>query len=94
MKKLFGIVPPMTTPFDENEEINSSSIKWKKFLKSLDKLDDPLLSSIFKNGSDIQFDDKTGKLIVKFAKQFAFFQDTFDETRYREVLRSVSKLFQ
>jgi 4-hydroxy-tetrahydrodipicolinate synthase len=27
MKKLYGVVPPMTTPFDENEEINYGMLK-------------------------------------------------------------------
>ena len=55
--------------------------KWEVFLGALDVLKDPLLCSIFKNGEVITFDEKSGALQVKFSKQFAFYQDSLEETK-------------
>ncbi len=65
---------------EEEEEVKADVALWKQFLVSLNDLNDPLLSSIFKNGTVVQFDKKTGLLSVEFAQQFSFFKETIDET--------------
>ncbi|MFC1842365.1 DNA polymerase III subunit gamma/tau [Candidatus Dependentiae bacterium] len=53
---------------------------WDLFLSSLVKLEDPLLSSIFRNGEVLKFDSACGDLEVTFSKQFSFFKDSLKET--------------
>jgi len=65
---------------EEEEELQGDQKRWKEFLLSLDSLNDPLLTSVFKNGMSVEFNQETGKLSAKFAKQFAFFKETMDET--------------
>jgi len=55
--------------------------EWTNFLSSLDKLEDPLLSSIFKNGEVVAFDLQSGDLEVTFLKRFSFFKDSLQETK-------------
>lgn len=62
------------------EEDGSRVDAWQKFLGALTNLNDPLLTSIFKNGTVVQHDAATGQLMVMFAKQFSFFKETLDET--------------
>jgi len=52
---------------------------WEKFLVATQQLEDPLLSSIFKNGITCEKKDG-GQLVVQFAKRFAFFKETLQET--------------
>lgn len=56
-----------------------SSSNWDRFLIALDKLNDPLLSSIFKNGTFIKFDVVTGNIEVAFLKKFTFFKDSLQD---------------
>ena len=64
----------------KNESNISSGTTWDTFLSTLDKLEDPLLSSIFKNGEVSTFDTHSGDLEVIFLKRFSFFQDSLKET--------------
>ncbi|MCK5632895.1 DNA polymerase III subunit gamma/tau [bacterium] len=66
---------------EEEIEEEGSSSQWKAFLSSLDALKEPLLSSIFKNGTAVTFDKERAALAVTFAKQFAFFQETLNEMK-------------
>jgi len=65
---------------EEEEEVSGSmAADWKNFLVASEQLNDPLLSSIFRNG--ISCEKKDGdKLVVQFAKRFAFFKETLEET--------------
>ena len=49
--------------------------QWDFFVQQMDKIDDPLLVSIFKHGQYVSFNASTGNLEVAFAKQFVFFQE-------------------
>ncbi len=62
------------------EENEGKTCAWQKFLTALVQLNDPLLISVFKNGSVIQHDETSGELMVMFAKQFSFFKETISET--------------
>jgi len=54
--------------------------RWSSFLNLLSDLNDPLLSSIFKNGRFISFDSQTGQLQVEFLKRFSFFKDSLKDS--------------
>jgi len=54
---------------------------WHSFLSLLDTLNDPLLSSIFKNGKFVSFNKETGDLAIEYLRQFSFFKDSFEETK-------------
>jgi DNA polymerase III subunit gamma/tau len=62
------------------EEGSSQTNSWQAFLRALEQLNDPLLTSIFKNGSVVHYDAATGQLMVVFAQQFSFFKETLEET--------------
>ncbi|HML19039.1 MAG TPA: DNA polymerase III subunit gamma/tau [Candidatus Dependentiae bacterium] len=49
--------------------------QWSCFVKYIEELNDPLLSSVFKHGVCRNYDQETGVLDVAFAKQFIFFQE-------------------
>jgi len=55
--------------------------RWSQFLQKLDGLNDPLLSSIFKNGTIISFSESDKTVSLEFAKQFSFFKGTIEETK-------------
>jgi len=62
---------------EDNDEQEDDSL-WQQFLTKLDELNDPLLSSIFKNGRFVQFKQKTGVLEITFSKEFVFFKESLD----------------
>jgi len=85
--------------YEEEEEVSSKKpepkkecSKWDQFLTFLSKHDDPLLSSIFKQGKFISFDEANGNLKVEFLKQFSFFKDSIKET-YNDWFPLLSKVF-
>jgi DNA polymerase III subunit gamma/tau len=67
---------------EEIEEEAKDATLWKQFLTSLDGLSDPLLSSIFKNGTSVHFEKEKNILTVEFAQQFDFFKETIDDTSH------------
>jgi len=64
---------------EEEEEASGPKKLWKQFLEASKELNDPLLSSIFCNGLSCEKKDD-GRLVVQFAKRFAFFKETLEET--------------
>lgn len=65
---------------EEEEASGGTEVLWRLFLIDLDQLNDPLLSSVFKHASCSLFDQDMNVLTITFAKQFAFFKETIDET--------------
>ncbi len=51
------------------------SAAWRAVLAALERGDDPLLSSIFQQGTVKTFDEQAGKLDVQFSASFALFQE-------------------
>lgn len=49
-------------------------------MQNVEKLEDPLLTSIFKQGTFIQCNESTQHIEVKFAKDFSFFQDWLENS--------------
>ncbi len=67
---------------DEDEEYEEGSYDqaWEVFLKDVDMLGEPIVSSVFKQGAFVNFDQDKHKLEVKFSKDMSFFQDTLERT--------------
>lgn len=63
-----------------SEKKSGSNNNWDSFVDSLQKLKDPLIVSIFKQGEFVRFDSSCGDLEVRFSKKFAFFNDSLKET--------------
>ena len=54
---------------------NDTHVLWLSFVQQVERIDDQLLMSIFKNGQCRSFESSTGIVQVAFAKQFVFFQE-------------------
>jgi len=54
---------------------------WDDFLTSVESLEDPLLSSIFKQGKFEGFDSDTHTVTVSFSKEFKFFNEWLENAR-------------
>ena len=66
---------------DEKEEEDEFVEQWAVFVQSVEKLNNSLVTSIFKQGHLLQLDKKTGCLTVEFHKELIFFKDWLEETR-------------
>jgi len=77
---------------DEERCEKTEQSDWGKFLSLLNSLNDPLLTSIFKNGTFVAFDAQSGKLELQFLKQFSFFNDSLKETE-KQWLPFLQKVF-
>jgi len=68
---------------DSNEESEEDEYveQWAVFIQGVEKIDNSLLTSIFKQGHLLQFDKNTGCLTVEFYKELIFFKDWLEETR-------------
>jgi len=65
---------------NREESKKSKASSWDTFLLSLEQLNNPLLSSIFKNGEFVKIDANTGSVEVKFLKKFTFLKDSLQDT--------------
>jgi len=66
---------------DEEDEEDEYVEQWAVFVQGVEKLDNSLVTSIFKQGHLLQFDKNTGCLTVEFYKELIFFKDWIEETR-------------
>lgn len=65
---------------DVIDEVKSSN-PWDRFVKEVELINDPLIISVFKQGTVITWDESTGKLEVEFAKDFVFFSDWLETSK-------------
>lgn len=65
---------------DEEEEGAAFQKSWNLFISKINSLNDPLLNSVFKQGTFIQCDMNTKTLDIAFSKDLSFFKDWLDET--------------
>ncbi len=65
---------------DSDEEDEEYVEQWAIFIQEVEKLDDSLMISIFKQGQLLQFDKDTGCLTVEFYKELIFFNDWLKES--------------
>jgi len=65
---------------DVDEEDEEYVEQWAMFIQEVEKLNDSLMISIFKQGQLLQFDKNTGWLTVEFYKELIFFNDWLKES--------------
>jgi len=69
---------------DEDEQEQDGKgfvINWKHFAQEIEALNEPLLTSVFKQGEPMAFDKTTGVLTVEFARDLVFFSDLLAENK-------------
>lgn len=66
---------------DPADEDASTLHRWSLFVQRVSQQNDPLVTSIFTQGSCGSFDAQAKKLTVIFAKEFSFFNEWIDNTR-------------
>ena len=75
---------PETTvqPFDQQKVNASVTIdeRWNIFVESITQLNDPLLSSVFKQIHTLAFDETAHVLTLTFSKDFIFFNEWLENT--------------
>jgi DNA polymerase-3 subunit gamma/tau len=62
---------------DESKPANP----WNRFVNQVEQINDPLITSIFKQGEVIKWEPATGNLEVEFAKDFVFFSDWLETSK-------------
>jgi DNA polymerase-3 subunit gamma/tau len=73
-------------PAKEPENLLSKSAsaaenQWSEFLHSIATLDDPLVSSVFKQGNFVRYEQSIHKVILSFPKNCIFFGDLLESTQ-------------
>ncbi|MBI2775038.1 DNA polymerase III subunit gamma/tau [Candidatus Dependentiae bacterium] len=63
------------------QETPKNDNRWHTVVIAIEKLDDPLLVSLFKQARFISFEQESGKLEVAFGKDFIFFQERIENTK-------------
>lgn len=59
---------------DDQPEDDAKTASWKSFLRSIETLEDPLLLSVFRQGTFIQFDTEQKMVSIQFPQELQFFQ--------------------
>ena len=72
---------------EEDDEIIDDDMadfarSWRLCIKEIAALDDPLVTSIFKQSTFKSYDQTTHELQIIFSKRFIFFQDWLDNTKH------------
>lgn len=57
------------------QNVHLDNVPWSSFLYKVDRLDDPLVASVFKQGRFVDFDVQTRNIKLEFSKDFAMFED-------------------
>jgi DNA polymerase III subunit gamma/tau len=80
-KVMPGNVPLADVPSLSSTEQHAKEPRWESFLQELEALRDPLVTSLFKQGKLIAWDEQ-GKIEVVFPAKFAFFNDMLASTEF------------
>ena len=64
----------------KKQEVIETS-EWPLFLQKIEKLDDPLVTSIFKQGTFVKWDTDTRKVEVSFSQDLLFFKEWLQTTQ-------------
>ena len=67
---------------EDDSEQDALLMAWHAFVHEVETLEDPLLTSVFKQGNYIQFDRAASHLAIEFSKELIFFQDWLNETTH------------
>ncbi len=76
-----SIAPLKQSPVQSVSQETKSDNRWAIAVQSIERLDDPLVNSLFKHGRFVRFDEQTKLLDVAFGKDFIFFQDWLGSTQ-------------
>ncbi|HEX2978158.1 MAG TPA: DNA polymerase III subunit gamma/tau [Candidatus Babeliales bacterium] len=71
----------LAQPAQSAQETPKIDNRWHTVVLAIEKLDDPLLISLFKQARFISFEQESGKLEVAFGKDFIFFQERIENTK-------------
>lgn len=76
---------------EEQQDDEPVTKKWGTFIGAIDGLKNPLLSSIFSQGTVKEWNEQTYQLEVEFSKEFVFFTDLLEKSTavWLPVLKSV-----
>jgi DNA polymerase-3 subunit gamma/tau len=83
-------------PQAKKDIMNSSPTdpRWQHIVDKIEKLNDPLMGSLFKQGRFIGFDQVSAKVEVAFGKNFVFFEERLESMRvvWQPILDSVFEM--
>jgi len=65
---------------DQNTEPIKQSSAWQAFVSAIEKKNDPLLTSIFKQAHHVSTDQATGNVTIRLAQHSSFLLEKIDET--------------
>jgi len=68
----------VTQEYEQQDEQLDDTALWRNFLRDVQTLNDPLLNSVFSQGTSIQFDAVSKKVDVAFSKDLVLFQEWID----------------
>jgi DNA polymerase-3 subunit gamma/tau len=66
---------------EDGEDEETLTIRWKQFVTKVAALNDPLIHSIFTQGTIKQWDEEHKKVHVEFSKELGFFSDLLEQTK-------------
>jgi len=67
---------------DEEEEMISDDQKWQRFISNVAVLNDPLLSSVFKQARFVSYTKDTCHVAIELSKDFIFFKEWLDSSQH------------
>jgi DNA polymerase III subunit gamma/tau len=76
---------------DKEEEALSDKEKWQHFVTKIEKLNDPLISSVFKQARFIAYVDDTHHVSIELSKDFVLFKEWLDNSLslWQPILREI-----
>lgn len=72
---------PAEQPAQESANDSSSDSQWQQCIREIEKVQDPLVISLFKQGTGEKFDSQTGRLEIIFSQDLSFFKDWLENTK-------------
>ncbi len=76
---------------DEDQESLTNEQKWQSFVMHIESLNDPLISSVFKQSRFISYASDTDTVSIELSKDFILFKDWLDNSQHvwQPVLRNI-----
>ncbi len=65
---------------EDEEQEDGLAASWKKFMHAVEGLNNPLLLSVFRQGTISTYDGVAKRLDIEFSKEHAFFKDWLDDS--------------
>ena len=76
---------------DEDQDVLSDEQKWQQFLLKMELLNDPLITSVFKQGRFIGYDTTIHHVSIELSKDFVLFKELLDknECLWQSILKNI-----